>query len=36
LGLGKEPRVTVVTGVEMFHKAFPQAEAGLNVGLLLR
>jgi len=36
LGLGKEPIKTVVTGVEMFHKSFPQAEAGMNVGLLLR
>jgi len=36
LGLGKEPVKTVVTGVEMFHKSFPQAEAGMNVGLLLR
>ncbi|NOZ43820.1 MAG: elongation factor Tu [bacterium] len=36
LGLGKEPTKTVVTGVEMFHKTFPQAEAGMNVGLLLR
>ncbi len=36
LGLGKDPIKTVVTWVEMFHKAFPQAEAGMNVGLLLR
>ena len=36
LGLGAEPTKTVVTGVEMFHKAFDQAEAGMNVGLLLR
>jgi elongation factor Tu len=36
LGLGIEPRKTVITGVEMFHKAFDQAEAGMNVGLLLR
>ena len=36
LGLGHEPMKTVVTGVEMFHKSFDAAEAGLNVGLLLR
>jgi len=34
--LGKDPKVTVVTGVEMFHKAFDKADAGMNVGLLLR
>ena len=27
---------TVVTGIEMFHKAWNEAEAGMNVGLLLR
>ena len=36
LGLGMEPKKTVITGVEMFHKQFDQAEAGMNVGLLLR
>ena len=36
LGLGADPVKTVVTGIEMFHKAWPQAEAGMNVGLLLR
>jgi len=36
LGLGAEPRKTVITGVEMFHKPFDVAEAGMNVGLLLR
>jgi elongation factor Tu len=36
LGLGMEPKKTVVTGVEMFHKQFDTAEAGMNVGLLLR
>ena len=36
VGLGKEARTTVITGVEMFHKSFDQAEAGMNVGLLLR
>ncbi|MCX6825474.1 MAG: elongation factor Tu [candidate division SR1 bacterium] len=36
LGLGAEPKKTVVTGIEMFHKQFDTAEAGMNVGLLLR
>ena len=36
LWLGKEAKTTVVTGVEMFHKAFDKADAGMNVGLLLR
>ncbi|MCR5412037.1 MAG: elongation factor Tu [Patescibacteria group bacterium] len=36
LGLGMDPKKTVVTGVEMFHKQFDEAEAGMNVGLLLR
>jgi elongation factor Tu len=36
LGLGADPIKTVVTGIEMFHKAWPQAESGMNVGLLLR
>jgi len=36
IGLGKDTMKTVITGVEMFHKSFPQAEAGMNVGLLLR
>jgi len=36
LGLGAEPKKTVITGVEMFHKQFDTAEAGMNVGLLLR
>jgi elongation factor Tu len=36
LGLGAEPKKTIVTGVEMFHKQFDVAEAGMNVGLLLR
>ncbi len=36
LWLGKESKTTVVTGVEMFHKAFDKADAGMNVGLLLR
>ena len=29
-------RETVCTDMEMFHKSVPQAEAGMNVGLLLR
>ncbi|MCS6983263.1 MAG: elongation factor Tu [Candidatus Absconditabacterales bacterium] len=36
IGLGKENRLTIVTGIEMFYKPFPEAEAGMNVGLLLR
>jgi elongation factor Tu len=36
LGLGAEPKKSVITGVEMFHKQFNEAEAGMNVGLLLR
>jgi elongation factor Tu len=32
----KETRKTVVTGVEMFRKLLDQAEAGDNIGLLLR
>ncbi|MEF2175758.1 MAG: elongation factor Tu [Candidatus Absconditabacteria bacterium] len=31
-----DTRKTVCTGVEMFHKQFTTAEAGMNVGLLLR
>ncbi len=36
VGLMEKPRSIVVTGVEMFHKLLDQAEAGDNVGLLLR
>ena len=36
IGLTEERKTTVVTGVEMFHKQMDQAEAGDNVGLLLR
>ena len=36
VGLTEEKRTTVVTGVEMFRKLLDQAEAGDNVGLLLR
>ena len=31
-----KPKSTVVTGVEMFHKLLDQAEAGDNIGALLR
>jgi elongation factor Tu len=36
IGLQDEPKATVVTGVEMFRKLLDQAEAGDNIGLLLR
>ena len=36
VGLTDEKRNCVVTGVEMFHKLLPQAEAGDNIGCLLR
>jgi elongation factor Tu len=36
VGLSDEPRTTVATGIEMFHKLLDQAEAGDNVGVLLR
>ena len=36
VGLAKEPKKTVVTGVEMFRKLLDQAEAGDNIGVLLR
>ena len=36
LGLTEERRKSVVTGVEMFHKLLDQAEAGDNIGVLLR
>ncbi len=36
VGLADESRKTVVTGIEMFHKLMDNAEAGDNVGLLLR
>ena len=36
IGLTEERRKVVVTGVEMFHKLLPQAEAGDNIGTLLR
>ena len=36
VGLGEEPKKTVITGVEMFRKLLGEGEAGDNVGLLLR
>ena len=36
VGLAEESRKTTVTGVEMFKKLLPQAEAGDNIGALLR
>ncbi|MDD7592694.1 MAG: elongation factor Tu [Peptoniphilaceae bacterium] len=36
VGLQDKPRDVVVTGVEMFHKQLDQAEAGDNIGALLR
>lgn len=36
VGLADEPKNTVVTGVEMFRKLLDQAEAGDNIGALLR
>ena len=36
VGLTEEKKSTTVTGVEMFHKLLPQAEAGDNIGALLR
>ena len=36
VGLSDESKQTVVTGIEMFHKLMDSAEAGDNVGLLLR
>ena len=36
VGLTDEPKTTVITGIEMFHKLMDDAEAGDNVGLLLR
>ena len=36
IGLTDEKKNTTVTGVEMFHKLLPQAEAGDNIGALLR
>jgi elongation factor Tu len=36
VGLAEEKRQTVVTGIEMFHKLMDYAEAGDNIGALLR
>ncbi len=36
VGLMEKPRTVVVTGVEMFHKLLDKAEAGDNIGALLR
>jgi len=36
VGIHEETRKTVVTGVEMFRKLLDQAEAGDNIGVLLR
>lgn len=36
VGLAEAPRSTVVTGVEMFRKLLEQAQAGDNIGVLLR
>ncbi len=36
VGLANESKKTVITGVEMFRKTLDQAEAGDNIGVLLR
>ena len=36
VGLIEKPRTTVITGLEMFHKLLDSAQAGDNVGALLR
>jgi len=36
VGLAKETRKTVVTGVEMFNKTLDEGQAGDNIGILLR
>ena len=36
VGLQEKPRTSVVTGVEMFRKLLDQAQAGDNIGVLLR
>ncbi|MGN0682931.1 MAG: elongation factor Tu, partial [Oscillospiraceae bacterium] len=35
-GLVEEPKSTVITGLEMFHKSLDKAVAGYNIGALLR
>ena len=36
LGMGRKPQSTTVTGIEMFNKSMKDAQAGDNVGILLR
>jgi len=36
VGLSEEKKTTVITGIEMFHKLMDTAEAGDNIGALLR
>ena len=36
LGMGRKPQRTTVTGIEMFNKSMKDAQAGDNVGILLR
>ena len=36
VGLSEEKKQTVITGIEMFHKMMDMAEAGDNIGALLR
>ncbi|KAB0304888.1 elongation factor Tu, partial [Klebsiella pneumoniae] len=36
IGIVEEPKATTVTGVEMFRKLLDYAEAGDNIGALLR
>ena len=36
VGMAEEKKKTVVTGIEMFHKLLDYAEAGDNIGVLLR
>ena len=36
LGMGRKPQKTTVTGIEMFNKSMKDAQAGDNVGILLR
>jgi elongation factor Tu len=36
LGMGRKPQKTAITGIEMFNKSMKEAQAGDNVGVLLR
>ncbi|HBB64798.1 TPA: elongation factor Tu [Patescibacteria group bacterium] len=36
LGMGRKPQKTAATGIEMFNKSMKEAQAGDNVGILLR